>query len=121
VHDVTVPLPFDIGGVEAALREVEIGSDTLSESLFAIRGHQAFRAVGSSAVFSQDLFGAGGRLIPSQFTNRRLIGRSAWNSRWKLVIPGSTLLNDPDEGLDRFLRTVRDVRVHFVTYSYSGN
>jgi hypothetical protein len=121
VHDVTVPLPFDIGGVEAALREVEIGSDTLSESLFAIRGHQAFRAVGSSTVFSQDLFGAGGRLIPSQFTNRRLIGRSAWNSRWKLVIPGSTLLNDPDEGLDRFLRTVKDVRVHFVTYSYSGN
>ena len=121
VHDVTVPLPFDLGGVESALREVEVGADSLSESLFSVRGHQAFRAVGSSAVFSQNLFGAGGQMIPSQYTNRRLIGRSAWNSRWKLVIPGSTLLNDPNEGLDRFLRTVGDIRVHFVTYSYSGN
>jgi hypothetical protein len=121
VRDVTVPLPFDIGGAEAALRSVEIGSDSLNETLFATRGHQAFRAVGSARVFEQDLFGAGGQLIPSQFTNRRLIGRSAWNTRWKLVIPGNTLLNDPREGLDRFLRTVSDVRIHFVTYSYAGN
>lgn len=121
VQDVTVPLPFDIGGVEGAMREVEIGADSLSESLFEVRGHQAFRAVGSSSVFSQNIFGAGGQIIPSQYTNRRLVGRSAWNSRWKLVIPASTLLNDPDEGLDRFLRTVTDIRVHFVTYSYSGN
>jgi len=44
-----------------------------------------------------------------------------WNSKWKLVIPGTTLLNDPNEGLERFIRTVRDVKLHFVTYSYSGN
>ena len=121
VHDVTVPLPFDLGGLEAATREVEIGTDSLSESLFTVRGHQAFRAVGSSTVFTANLFGAGGQLIPSQYTNRRLIGRSAWNSRWKLVIPGSTLLNNPNEGLDRFIRTVNDIRIHLVTYSYSGN
>ncbi len=57
----------------------------------------------------------------SQFTSNRLIGRSVWNSKWKLVIPGTTLLNDPNEGLERFIRTVRDVKLHFVTYSYSGN
>ena len=50
-----------------------------------------------------------------------MIGRSAWNSRWKLIIPGNTLLNDPDEGLERLIKTVRDIKLHFVTYSYSGN
>ena len=121
VIDVAVPLPFDIGGVDAALRRVATGADTLPEAFLGMRGHQAFRAVDAASVFSLNLFGAGGQIIPSQFTNRRLIGRSAWNSRWKLVIPASTLLNDPGEGIDRFLRTVKDVRVHFVTYSYSGN
>jgi hypothetical protein len=57
----------------------------------------------------------------SQFTSNRLIGRSVWNSKWKLVIPGKALLNNPDEGLERFIRTVNDVKLHFVTYSYSGN
>ena len=51
----------------------------------------------------------------------RLLGRSVWNSRWKLIIPGNTLLNDPQEGLDRFINTVRDVKLYFSTYSYSGN
>jgi len=59
--------------------------------------------------------------VASQYTNRRLIGRSVWNSKWKLVIPGHTLLNDPDEALDRFIRTVKDVKLNFLTYSYAGN
>ena len=44
-----------------------------------------------------------------------------WNSKWKLVIPGHELLNNPNEGLDRFILSVKDVKLHFVTYSYSGN
>ena len=74
----------------------------------------------SSSFFSTSLYG-GGTLLRSQYTNNRLIGRSAWNSKWKLVIPGHTMLNDPDEGLERFIKTVRDVKLYFVTYSYSGN
>jgi hypothetical protein len=50
-----------------------------------------------------------------------LIGRSVWNSQWKLVIPGQTLLNNPSEGLDRFIQSVKDVKLHIVSYSYSGN
>ena len=57
----------------------------------------------------------------SEYINTRLIGRSVWNSKWKIVIPGETLLNNQEEGLERFIRTVRDVKLHFVTYSYSGN
>jgi hypothetical protein len=51
----------------------------------------------------------------------RLIGRSAWNSDWMLIIPGGTLLNDPNAGLEAFIDTVSDVKIYFQTYSYSGN
>jgi hypothetical protein len=44
-----------------------------------------------------------------------------WNSQWKLVIPGDTLLADPKEGLSRFIQTVKDIKLYFTTYSYSGN
>ncbi|MDA7624799.1 hypothetical protein N8697_01375 [bacterium] len=90
--------------------------DSLSEELFTIRKHQAFRAVSSAALFKDN---AG--MVPDNYTNTRLIGRSVWNSKWKLVIPGRSLLNDPDEGLDRFIQTVNDIKIHFQTYSYSGN
>jgi hypothetical protein len=30
-------------------------------------------------------------------------------------------LNDPNEGLERFIQTVRDIKLHLVTYSYAGN
>ena len=86
-----------------------------------MRKHQAFRPVPSASFFSTSLYGTGGTLQRSQYTNNRLIGRSVWNSHWKLVIPGHTLLNDPDEGLERLIQTVRDIRLNFVTYSYSGN
>ena len=78
-------------------------------------------AHGCAACFSRDLYGSSGTLRRSQYTNNRLVGRSVWNSQWKLVIPGCNLLNDPKEGLDRFIQTVTDVKLHFVTYSYSGN
>ena len=55
------------------------------------------------------------------FTNSRLVGRSVWNTKWKLVIPGRALLADPIEGLDRFMRTVTDVQLYLKTYSHSGN
>ena len=121
VADVAVPLPFNIGASTVANGGFSTASSTLSDTLFAVRKHQAFRPVPSASYFSPGLYGNNGTLQRSQYTNNRLIGRSAWNSRWKLVIPGSKLLNDPNEGLDRFIKTVSDIKLHFVTYSYSGN
>ena len=121
VNDVTIPLPFNIGGSDFSTKALYQSSDSLSEPLFNVRKHQAFRPVSSSSVFSWDIYNSNGSLGQSQFTNGRLIGRSVWNSRWKIVIPGRTLLANPEEGLDRFLQTVKDVQIHFVTYSYSGN
>lgn len=121
VHDVTIPLPFNIGASDFSAFSGWQSSDFLSEPLFGVRKHQAFRPVSSAAVFSPDFFGSTGQIVPSQFTSRRLIGRSVWNSKWKLIIPGHTLLNDPSQGLDRFIHTVQDIKLHLVTYSYAGN
>ncbi|MGK0238287.1 MAG: hypothetical protein ACI92G_001752 [Candidatus Pelagisphaera sp.] len=117
VQDVTIPLPFNIGASEHSSKDFYRSRDSLSEPLFSLRKHQAFRPVSTSDVY----LGDSGRLFPSEFTNNRLIGRSVWNTRWKIVIPGRTLLNDADEGLARFIDTVEDIKLHLETYSYSGN
>ena len=53
--------------------------------------------------------------------DRRLIGRSVWNTQWILIIPGRSLNADPDVGLDRFSEQVKDIRLALQTYGYSGN
>ncbi|MEI6342773.1 MAG: hypothetical protein WCR07_12510 [Verrucomicrobiota bacterium] len=121
VDDVAIPMPFNVGGSDFSDKNLWQSSDSLTEPLFTVRKHQSFRPVSNPGLFSPALYGSTGTLLRSQFTNNRLVGRSAWNSQWKLVIPGRTLLNNPNEGLDRFMQTVRDIQVHFVTYSYSGN
>jgi len=121
VQDVTVPMPFNIGSSDFSTKRLWQSSESLTEALFSIRKHQAFRPVPTAAVFTPNIYGGSGGLARSQFTNSRLIGRSVWNSQWKLVIPGQTLLNNPSEGLDRFLQSVKDVKLHIVSYSYSGN
>ena len=120
VDDVAIPLPFNIGASGFSTKNLYQSADSLTEPLFSTRKHQAFRPVSSTTAFSPDVYG-GGSLQPSQFTNRRLIGRSVWNGKWKLVIPGNTLLNDPNEGLGRLIQTLTDVKLYFITYSYSGN
>jgi len=121
VEDLAVPLPFNIGQSGFSTKPLWQSSDSLTEQLFTIRKHQAFRPVSTTLCFSPNLYTSTGGLQRSQYTNNRLVGRSVWNSQWKLVIPGKTLLHDPNEGLDRFIQTVTDIKLHFVTYSYSGN
>ena len=121
VDDVAVPLPFNISASDLSSTPFYTSANSLSEPLFAIREHQAFRPVSTTSVFNTSIYGADGALQPSEYTNKRLIGRSIWNSKWKLVIPGRTLLADPNAGLDRFIQSVKDVHLYFVTYSYAGN
>ncbi len=119
VDDLTIPLPFNISAADFSTAPMWESSESLSEPLFSIRKHQAFRPVSTTSVFNLNVFS--GSLARTSYTNSRLIGRSVWNSKWKLVIPGYTLLNDPNQGLDRFIQSVKDVKLYFVTYSYSGN
>jgi len=121
VDDLTIPLPFNIGNSGYSSSPFYNSADSLTEPLFSVRKNQAFRPVSSTDAFNTSIYGGSGALLPSQFTNQRLIGRSIWNSQWKLVIPGKTLLVDPNDGLNRFIRSVKDVKLYFVTYSYAGN
>jgi hypothetical protein len=70
----------------------------------------------------------------------RLVCRSAWNTRWVLIIPGKSLDADADRGLDtliygkvkpgitptgdpehdRDLNGIKDIRLAFQTYGHSG-
>ena len=68
-------------------------------------------------------------------SSSRLIGRSVWNRKWMMIIPGASFLNDPNEGLETFIdgelipgggserdgEGVSDIHLFFTTYSYSGN
>ena len=121
VDDVAIPLPFNIGASDFADTPFYQAADSLSEPLFAVRKQEAFRPVSSLDAFNTSIYGASGSLEPSQYTNQRLIGRSIWNSKWKLIIPGKTLLANPNQGLQRFINSVKDIHLYFVTYSYSGN
>ena len=87
VDDVAIPMPFNIGASEFSTKKLYQSGDSLSEALFSVRKHQAFRPVSTDAIFT-DTWYSFYLLSPSPFTNRRLIGRSVWNSKWKLVIPG---------------------------------
>ena len=121
VKDVAIPLPFNIGNSDFSTKALWQSRESLTEPRFDIRKHQAFRPVSTSAAFTADIYGGRTSFSNSQFTSNRLIGRSVWNSKWKLVIPGHKLLGDPEEGLDRFIETVKDIKIHLVTYSYAGN
>ena len=114
VDDVAIPLPFNIGGSGFSAKNFYRSSDSLTEPLFTIRKHQAFRPVDSVSLFAGPVY-SGTSLQFSQFSNRRLIGRSVWNSQWKLVIPADSLLADPKQGLTRFIQTVTDIKLQFTT------
>lgn len=121
VNDLAIPLPFNIGASDLATQNAYVSNDSLTEPLFTLRKHQAFRPVSNASLFSSSLYETGGTLRRSQYTNNRLVARSVWNTKWKLVIPAHTLLNYSKEGMDRFTKTVTDIKIHFVTYSHSGN
>ena len=50
----------------------------------------------------------------------RLISRSVWNSQWLLIIPGASLHVDPLTGLNKFVETISDIKLHFQTYTHEG-
>ncbi|NJL29298.1 MAG: hypothetical protein HC897_16140 [Thermoanaerobaculia bacterium] len=115
VVDQLIPVPFALAGnaVEGADWRP---SDTLSGSFTEIRRFGSFRA------YDYDPATPFGDQTSS---DNRLIGRSVWNTRWLLIIPGGTLLFDPEVGIDTFVGDgaspgVSDVLIFFKTYAYQG-
>ncbi len=124
VVDQILPVPFPIG--EQALQEPAWTpiEDMLSGPFGEIRRFSSFRAYHYAEPFDDSQI----------VSDSRLIGRSVWNTRWLLIIPGGTLLFDPEAGIDTFVdgqlipgtderdgNGVSDIKIFFQTYAYSGN
>lgn len=113
VKDQAIPLPKNLGANLFSDSQFFTPSGSLSETMWIPRKHGAFRAVDDPAYFYSS--------VPAEFTNSRLIGRSVWNTQWKIVIPAYSLLNDEQAGLDRFAQSVKDIQLFLRSYSNSGN
>ena len=113
VHDQALPLPMNLGASAFNSTNLFDANGSLSEQPWILRKHQAFRPVNDPAFFYSS--------VPAEFTNSRLVGRSVWNTRWKIVIPAYTLLMDEQDGLNRFVASVTDIQLFLRTYSNSGN
>ena len=113
VHDQALPLPYNLGATAFNSTQFFNANGTLSEQPWILRKHQSFRAVSDATFFYS--------FLPEEFSNTRLIGRSVWNSQWKIVIPAYSLLYNEQEALNRFTATVKDIQLFLKTYSHSGN
>jgi probable HAF family extracellular repeat protein len=112
VQDVAIPVPFPLGATTTASANYIPMNNSLSGSLNQIRQFSSFLGYTDQ----------GATIDPAQVTrDSRQIGRSVWNTQWMLIIPGGTLLNDPNAGLQNFVNSVSDIKIYFQTYSYSGN
>lgn len=125
VVDQKLPVPFPIGASDLTDPGWIPANDSLSDTYAEIRRFSSFRAYHDSGSFDEE----------ETISNSRLIGRSVWNTDWMLIIPGGTLLYDPDEGLRRFIdgrpvpgnpslrdgNGVSDIKLFFQTYGYSGS
>lgn len=127
VIDQVIPVPFPLGANDLDNPAWIPSNDTLSESFARIRRVGAFRAYHTDGIEPVD---------PEELsTDSRLVGRSVWNGKWLMIIPGGTLLNDPNTGLDTFIHGalvpggngerdgngVKDIQLFFSTYAYTGN
>jgi hypothetical protein len=117
VFDQAIPLPYNVSQADVDKPDWIPVTDSLREPLAQLRRYASFRAYHD----------AGGFDASQTCNNGRLVGRSVWNSRWLLIIPGRTLLADPDLGVERFIHGasgtngIKDIKIFFQTYSISGD
>ena len=113
VQDYAMPLPFDIGSFELSAETIRESNNNLRSNFRSPRRHPSFRAIDRADFFYTD--------FAEDYTSSRLVGRSVWNSQWKLAIPARGLLANEQEAIARFIRSVKDIKLHLKTYSYSSN
>ncbi len=110
VLDQKIPVPYPVKGSNLdnhAWRPL----DTLGGTQGEMREFSSFRAYHDSGYFDEG----------EMTFDTRLVGRSVWNTRWLLIIPGATLRADADGGLDTFVENISDIKLFFQTYGFSGN
>lgn len=131
VIDARIPVPNPVTNDLASNGRWIPLVDSLSELMGEPRRYAMFRAYHSDPDVGTDAFDDS-----EVIWNSRLGGRSVWNNRWLLIIPGLTLHADPEEGLQTFIhgpvvnestgqrdpsRAVRDIRILLDHFGFSGN
>jgi hypothetical protein len=112
VNEQLLPVPQPIREADQLSSDWIARIDGLNGRMFEVKPFARLRA------YPLDL---GEEPEASEFnTDTRLIGRSVWNTRWMLVIPGSTMLADPEMAVSRFIEDVDDIYLYFQTYAYQG-
>jgi hypothetical protein len=109
-QQVPVPLPSETASLDRSAFTPLL--DTLNGRIGSPRRFPSFRAYHNAEEevdFDELVF------------DSRLVGRSVWNTEWMLIIPGLMLNSNPDEGLDRFINQVTDIKLIFQTYGHSGD
>ena len=121
VQEQVIPTPFALGSAGLASTWVPSFDTQLGSEAEIGRRFADFRAYHDSGSFD-----------PAQLiSSSRLIGRSVWNTRWLLIILGSTLFNNPEEGLERFIngtltgqqrdgQGISDILLTFQSYAVDG-
>ena len=128
IVDQTVPAPYAIGSTQlddpdwTPLYDGATGGNDLGAR---IRKHPSFRA------YYDD---AGKDPSDDSLDCTRLVGRSAWNTKWLLIIPAGSLGADREAALSTFIngidsnrdgtldfKGVTDIKIGLKTYSTSGN
>ncbi|MCR5751477.1 MAG: hypothetical protein K6G91_05925 [Kiritimatiellae bacterium] len=128
VLDQVIPVPYSVGSAELDDEDwtpTYTGYTAGGDVAAKIRRIPSFRAM----IGEED---------DADRANRRLIGRSAWNTRWVVIIPAGQLLGgsaeDRKAALDAFIYGsdlnrdgivdapgVADIKLGLKTYSHSGN
>ncbi|MCC6144730.1 MAG: hypothetical protein IT368_13065, partial [Candidatus Hydrogenedentes bacterium] len=125
VMDQVMPVPFPISVSDLDDPAWIPSIDSLSGDLAAIRRFGRLRAYHDSGEFDENEVNR----------DSRLIGRSVWNTKWMLIIPGSTLSANADAGILEFINGqlvdpdgaidgprdgngVSDIKLFFETYAY---
>ncbi len=119
VQDQAIPVPYNIGDADINAPDWIPLYDSLGpDSLATLRRFPSMRAYHD----------AGGWSTSELNYNSRLIGRSVWNTQWYLIIPAGTLNSDRHLALEYFINGaqgdgngIKDIKLFFETYSYSGN
>ena len=117
VQDQAIPVPYAIGDADINAPDWIPLYDSLPDSLATLRRYASMRA-----------YHDGGSWSTSELNyNSRLIGRSVWNTQWYLIIPAGTLNSDRLLALEYFINGtqgdgngIKDIKLFFETYSYSG-
>ena len=88
VVDQRLPVPLPVRGSDLNNTDWIPSLDSLDGSMTQIRKFSSFRAYHDSGYFDAS----------QMIYESRLVGRSVWNSRWLLIIPGGTFHFDQDYG-----------------------